>query len=146
MMITKKATSRSKVAHALKTEYAWVIVAALIVTLILGVSVAVPRVAALESTDQGGSEPSWFSSQAAAIDYYLAKLQREREGMEVASFSSQAAAIEYYLTRLQCERENVTGVSFSSQAAAIDYYLAMVQREREGTEVVSLSMACSLTN
>jgi len=80
-----------------KTGLAWVALVALIMTLIPGLSVAVPRAAALGGTERGESEPDWFPSQAAAIDYYVAQRQREREGMAGISFSSQAAAIDYYV-------------------------------------------------
>ena len=170
MMIVKKATDQSKAAQARKREYTWLAVAALIVTLILALA-AVPQAAALESTERGESEPSQFSSQAEAIEYYLAELEREPDGGEAISFSSQAEAIDYYVAMAESEREAVAAVSFSSQAEAIEYYLtqhqceleaaavsftsqtqvieyyeAMAEREREGLASLSSSEACSLVN
>lgn len=139
MMIAKNAGSQSKAASAPRTGSTWVAAAALIVALVLVLSFAAPRVAALEGSDAMESEPNRFSSQAAAIDYYVAKHQREREVEAGLSFSGQAAAIDYYLAQVQREREAMASVSFSSQAEAIDYYLASLACDSEGEASVSFS-------
>jgi len=138
-MIAKKAPSRSEAAQTLRTEYTWVATAALIVALIVGGSVAVPQAAAQGSTGAGESEPSRFSSQAEAIDYYVAMVQRDREDVAAVSFSSQAEAIDYYLAMVQRDREEEASVSFSSQAEAIDHYLAMAQCDAEDVAGASFS-------
>lgn len=170
-MIAKKATSQGKAARVLKTEYSRVAAVTLIVTLVVGLFV-IPQAAALESGDGDANETARFSSQAAAIEYYLemaernrgdpetvsfssqadaidfylAELRSDRADVASVSFSSQAAAIDSYLAQLECDRAEVAGSSFSSQAAAIDYYLALAQRDRLEVADASLPLACSLVN
>ena len=94
-------------------------------TLALAMAVVAPRAAALEGTDWGAIEPTEFSSQAEAIDYYLAKAQADRADMAAVSFSSQAEAIDYYVAMALSAREDAGSVVFSSQTEAIDFYLAL---------------------
>lgn len=132
MVIAKNARNGSNGAQARKTEYSRVAPAALIMTLALLLFVFLPQAAALESGDRGADEQARFSTQAAAIEYYLEIAERGRGDPASVSFSSQAEAIDYYLAMVQRDREEEASVSFSSQAEAIDYYLAMAQRERAG--------------
>lgn len=128
-MDMRQVTDLSK-AEAPKSTSGWFAAVAVIVTLVLTMAVVVPRATALEGTDPGASEPSEFSSQADAIDFYLAEAKADREDVASVSFSSQAEAIDYYLAIAREDRDEVVDVSFSSQAEAIDFYLTRLQCDR----------------
>ena len=139
MVIAKNARNGSNGAQARKTEYSRVAPAALIMTLALLLFVFLPQAAALESGDRGADEQARFSTQAAAIEYYLEIAERGRGDPASVSFSSQAEAIDFYLAELRSSREGVVSVAFSSQTEAIDFYLAKLECDRAEVAEVSFS-------